>query len=315
MSAFTIVLTDQVFPAVDLERELLQEIDAELVIADGSPEEVARLARDADGLLNTYFPIDKQLIAGLSRCRVIARYGIGVDNIDLKAASERKIVVTNVPDYCVEEVASHTVALVLGLIRQIGQADAGVRDGMWGTTHLQPIRRLSELTVGLIGYGRIAGRVGDVMATFGCRLLVHDPFVEPAEGVPELVSLEQLLSRSDIVTLHAPLTPATRGLIGTDQLRLMKPTAVLVNTSRGGLVSLEAVAQSLRSQNLAGAGIDVFESEPPPSEMISDVPNLLVTPHMAYYSEDALAESQRKATRQIINVLSGAEPDYTVCAG
>jgi D-3-phosphoglycerate dehydrogenase len=285
------------------------------VIADGSPEEVARLARDADGLLNTYFPIDKQLIAGLSRCRVIARYGIGVDNIDLKAASERKIVVTNVPDYCVEEVASHTVALVLGLIRQIGQADAGVRDGMWGTTHLQPIRRLSELTVGLIGYGRIAGRVGDVMATFGCRLLVHDPFVEPAEGVPELVSLEQLLSRSDIVTLHAPLTPATRGLIGTDQLRLMKPTAVLVNTSRGGLVSLEAVAQSLRSQNLAGAGIDVFESEPPPSEMISDVPNLLVTPHMAYYSEDALAESQRKATRQIINVLSGAEPDYTVCAG
>jgi D-3-phosphoglycerate dehydrogenase len=312
MSRFKVVVTDQVFPDVEVERALLAEIDATLEVADGTlPDALAR-GRDADALLNTYLPLGADAFAKLDRCRIVARYGIGVDNIDTRAASDAGIVVTNVPDYCVEEVATHALALLLALLRRVPQADAHVRTGGWGLDGLRPLTRLSELTVGLIGFGRIARRLGESLRTLGCRLIVHDPFLTPSEDMPPLVSLDELLRSADAVSLHAPLTEGTRGMIDARALELMPEHAVLVNTSRGPLVVFEDLAAALHEGRLRAAGLDVLPTEPPEPGTLDGVPNLLVTPHMAYYSEQAVRESQRKAATQIIKVLSGGEPDYAV---
>jgi D-3-phosphoglycerate dehydrogenase len=312
MSRFKVVVTDQVFPDVEIERQVLGEVGGELEVAAGTREDVLARAPGADALLNTYLPIDRDLIARLQRCRIVARYGIGVDNVDLIAAQEVGIVVTNVPDYCVEEVAAHTLALLLSLLRRLPQADAAVRAAAWGTAPVRPIHRLSGLAIGLVGYGRIARRLSDSLRVLGCRILVHDPYITPSEDGPALVSLEELLRSSDAVSLHAPLTPETRGLIGAPQLELMPEHAVLVNTSRGPLVILEDLLGALRAGRIRGAGLDVFEKEPVNAEALRDVPGLLATPHMAYYSEEAIRESQRKAAMQVVKVLRGEPPDYPV---
>jgi D-3-phosphoglycerate dehydrogenase len=312
MSRFKVVVTDQVFPDVEVERQVLGEIGAELEVAAGTREDLLARAPAADALLNTYLPIDRDLVARLKRCRILARYGIGVDNVDLVAAQQAGIVVTNVPDYCVEEVAAHALALLLSLLRRLPEADAAVRTAAWGTAAVRPVHRLSKLTIGLVGYGRIARRLSDALRVLGCRVLVHDPYISPTEDGPELVSLEELLRSSDAVSLHAPLTPQTRGLIGAPQLQLMPEHAVLVNTSRGPLVVLEDLLDALRAGRIRGAGLDVFEKEPVDPEVLRDVPGLLVTPHMAYYSEEAIRESQRKAAMQVVKVLCGEPPEYPV---
>ena len=314
MTRFRVIVTDQVFPSIDLERQILAEIGAEIDVADGTSAGVSRLAMDADALLTTYLPIGADLISELRRCRVIARYGIGVDNIDLRAANEAGIVVTNVPNYCVEEVAVHAFAMILSLLRRLPAADAQVKAGGWGIDRLRPVPRLSELTFGLVGYGRIARRLAAGIDAFGGRLLVHDPFLVPAADLPPLVTLDELIHASDVISIHAPATSETRGLFDAGRMASMKPGALLVNTSRGPLVVLEDLAEALRSGHLGGAALDVFEREPPAPEAIRDVPNLIVSPHMAYYSEPALAESQRKAATQVVHVLSGRAPDYPVHA-
>lgn len=312
MSRFKVVVTDQVFPDVEVERALLADIDASLEVADGTLEDALARGRDADALLNTYLPIDGDALAQLERCRIVARYGIGVDNVDLEAASKAGVVVTNVPDYCVEEVSTHALALLLALLRRLPQGDAKVRDGGWGLDGLRPMTRLSEVTVGLVGFGRIARRLAESLQVLGCRLLVHDPFLSPSDDLPELVSLEDLLRRSDAVSLHAPLTPDTRGIINAETVALMPEHAVLVNTSRGPLIEFDAVADALRAGRLRAAGLDVLPTEPAPPGTLDDVPNLLVTPHTAFYSEQALRESQTKAATQIVKVLTGGTPDYAV---
>jgi D-3-phosphoglycerate dehydrogenase len=312
VSGFKVVVTDQIFPDLAIERELLSEIGAEVIVAAGSPTEVLSLAADADALLNTYMPVDAQFMSGLARCRIIARYGIGVDNVDLAAAKAAKITVTNVPDYSVEEVAAHAAAMILSLLRKLPQADARARAGAWGIEGLRPIMRISNLTVGLVGYGRIARRLAMVLAALGANLLVHDPYLTASPGIPELTGLEELARRSNVVSVHAPLTPETAGMINSEFLSLLPPGAILVNTSRGRLVVLDDVIAALRSGKLAGAGLDVFDHEPIELARIEGAPNLIATPHMAYYSEQSLAESQRKAATQIVKVLSGEEPDYQV---
>lgn len=309
---FKVVVSDQVFPSVDIERRLLSSIDAELQVAQGDTSSVLEQVRDADAILNTYFPWPAESLAELEKCRVIARYGIGVDNIDLVAARHRGITVTNVPDYSVEEVAVHTLALILAMLRKILRADRVVRDGGWAIAELQPIRRLSELTVGLFGYGRIGRKLAAPLQALGARILVHDPYLTPAEGLPELVDLSQLLERADIVSIHAPLTEETRGIINGAAIALMKPGSLLVNTSRGPLVELDAVVEGLRTKHLGGAALDVFDHEPLDPARIEGVEGLIVSPHMAYYSEESLAESQRKAATQVIKVLTGQPPDYPV---
>lgn len=312
MRRFKVLVSDQVFPDLTIERELLGAIGADLLVADGSAADVIRQGADADALLNTYLPIDAQVISVLKRCRIIARYGIGFDNVDLAAAKTAGITVTNVPDYCVEEVAAHAVAMILSLLRKLPEADARLRAGGWGIEGLQPIPRISGLTFGLVGYGRIARQVAAVVQSLGAALVVHDPYVAAGPGMPALVSLEELARRSDVVSIHVPLTPETQGLVNRTFLDLLSPSAILVNTSRGKLVVLDDLVTALRTGRLAGAGLDVFDQEPVEVSRIEGVPNLIVTPHLAYYSEQSLAELQRKATTQVVKVLSGAEPDYRV---
>jgi D-3-phosphoglycerate dehydrogenase len=312
MSRFKVVVTDQVFPDVEVERALLAEIDASLEVADGTLEDALARGRDADALLNTYVPLNADAFARLERCRIVARYGIGIDNIDVAAAGKAGVVVTNVPDYCVEEVATHALALLLALLRRLPQGDAKVRAGGWGLDGLRPMTRLSEITIGLVGFGRIARRLAESLQVLGCRLIVHDPFLSPSADLPPLVSLQELLRSADAVSLHAPLTEGTRGMIAADALALMPEHAVLVNTSRGPLVVLEDLVDALRAGRLRAAGLDVLPVEPPPAGALDDVPNLLVTPHAAFYSEQAVRESQTKAATQVIKVLTDRTPDYAV---
>ena len=312
MTGFKVVVSDQVFPSVEIERALLADIGADLVVATGDVDEVLEVASDADAILNTYLPWSAVSIGRLSRCRIIARYGIGVDNVDLAAAREAGIVVTNVPDYSVEEVATHGLALILASVRKIVAADRSVRAGQWSVDQFRPIHRLSTLTVGLVGYGRIGRRIAAPLEALGATIIAHDPYLTPGPDLPPLMTLDELLERADVISLHLPLTDETRGIIGEARLGKVKPGAVLVNTSRGPLVDLSALGDALRAGRLAAAALDVFESEPVDPARIADIPNLIATPHMAYYSEEALEESQRKAATQVIKVLTGQEPDYQV---
>lgn len=312
MGRFKVVVSDQVFPTVDIERALLAEVDADLTVAEGDVEAVLAVAADADAILNTYLPWDAGAIDRLEKCRIIARYGIGVDNVDLEAARQAGIVVTNVPDYSVEEVGVHALALLLAALRKVVLANEKLRQGAWGIGEFRPIRRLSELTVGLLGYGRIGRQLATGVEAMGGRVIVHDPYLSPSPDLPELVELPDLLERSDIISIHAPLTDSTRGIIDAGAVARMRPGAILVNTSRGPLVQLDAVTAALADGHLAAAALDVFDQEPLDPSRIEGVPNLIATPHMAYYSEEALQESQRKAATQVVKVLTGQEPDYQV---
>jgi D-3-phosphoglycerate dehydrogenase len=310
---FKVVVTDQVFPAIDTETELLASIGAAIAVADGTPADVMRLGGDADALLNTYMPITDELLGQLPACRIVARYGIGVDNVDLAAAARRGVTITNVPDYSVEEVAVHALGLLLALTRRLPEASRLVAAGGWGLDGLRPIRRLSTQRAGLVGFGRIARHLAGYLAATGCEVVAHDPFIQPRPGIPPLMSLPDLLSGCDLISLHVPLTPRTRSLIGAAELAMMKRGAVLVNTARGPLVDVDALLDALRAGQIGAAALDVLDQEPPrPGRIPSDLPNLLVTPHMAYYSEESIAESQRKAATQIIKVLTGGQPDYPV---
>jgi D-3-phosphoglycerate dehydrogenase len=312
MTKYKVVVSDQVFPTVDLERALLSEIDAELHVATGDVEEVLAVAGDADAILNTYLPWSAESIGKLEKCRIIARYGIGFDNVDLDAARDAGIVVTNVPDYSVEEVATHGLALILAALRKVVAADRSVREGEWSVDHFRPIHRLSTLTIGLLGYGRIGRQIAAPLKALGATIVAHDPYLTPGPDLPPLLSIEEVLGTSDVISLHLPLNEETRGIIGSETLATVKQGAILVNTSRGPLVDFDALGEALRSGRLSAAALDVFDTEPIDPARIADIPNLIATPHMAYYSEEALQESQRKATTQVIKVLTGQQPDYQV---
>lgn len=313
MDQFKVVLTDQVFPDTDIEQDIFSRAGGTLEVASGDREAVLAAAAEADAVLTTYFPLPKEDIDRLERVRIIARYGIGVDNVDIAAAAARDIVVTNVPDYCVEEVGTHALAMALALLRKLPAGHAEVLAGGWGVGNLRPMLRPSEVTVGLVGYGRIARQLATGARALGMRIIVHDPYLQPPlQDGAELIELADLLRRSDVVSLHAPLTDGTRGMIGAEQLATMKPTAILVNTSRGPLVKLADLVDALRAGKIAGAGLDVFETEPPDLSLIKGVPNLLATPHSAFSSEAATRESQQKAATQIVKVMAGEPVDYPV---
>jgi D-3-phosphoglycerate dehydrogenase / 2-oxoglutarate reductase len=312
-----VVLTDQVFPTVDVEREIFSRSGGNLeILPDSSPETIRAEAADADAILTTYAAIDAETVAALKSCKVIARYGIGVDNIDLEAARSAGITVTNVPDYCVEEVADHTIALLLAVWRKIVTGNQVVRNDGWGIAQLRPVRRLRGTQLGMIGFGHIGRAVAARATTFGLELRVFDPYIDDAAlagtGVQRIEELGELLSNSDIVTIHAPLTSGTKGLIDAEAIDKLKDGAVLINTSRGPIVDTKSVAVALETRKLSGAGLDVFDEEPPDTALLSSLETLVATPHAAFYSDEAIAESQTKAATSIVTVLSGGEPDYRV---
>ena len=315
-----VVVTDHVFDHLDREGELLAAAGHELRY-DGNasgPEEILERAREADAVLNCYAPMPAEVIKGLSRCRVIARYGIGIDTIDLDEATSRGILVTNVPDYCVDEVSDHALALILSLERGVPRLDRSVRAGSWELTWAPSIRRLRGVRLGLVGFGRIARALGIKAAAVGFTIAATDPFVSDdsmREARVEPLTLDQLLASSDVISIHAPLTAESHHLIGREQLACVKPGAFLVNTSRGALVDTVALIEALEDGPLAGAGLDVLETEPPnPDDPLLRRPDVVITPHAAFFSRESVAELQRKAAEQVVAALAGATPRYAINA-
>jgi D-3-phosphoglycerate dehydrogenase len=313
----TVLVTDHVFPNLDPENAVLKGIGTLREVGPVNDAELLELARDADAVLNCYRPLSADIVEAMKNCRIIARYGIGVDTIPLEFATSRGIQVTNVPDYCIEEVADHGLALILALTRGIIRGLDQTRGGGWNVKLLRPIHRQRGQTLGLVGFGRIARALAHRATALGYEIIVSDPFLSDEAvrtGDVRAVDLDTLFKESDVVSLHAPLTSKTRHMVNAERLATMRPGAVLVNTSRGGLVDYEAVVTALRGGTLGGAGLDVLETEPPAagSTPIGEVPNLVVTPHLAFYSEQALVDLQRKAAEQIRAVLEGRAPDYPV---
>jgi D-3-phosphoglycerate dehydrogenase / 2-oxoglutarate reductase len=315
-----VVVTDHVFADLDTERELLGAAGHELVFEGNvtAPDDVRARVAGADAVLNCYTAMPREVIEALDGCRIIARYGIGIDTIDLEEASARRILVTNVPDYCIDEVSDHALALILVLARGVARLDRSVRGGSWSTADAPPIHRLRGRVLGLVGFGRIARSLATKAAAVGFRVIASDPYVPDelvrAAGV-EPRSLEDLFAEADVLSIHAPLTDGTRHLLGADAFARMKPGAVVVNTSRGPLVDRAALLEALESGRLGGAGLDVLETEPPdPADPLLTHPNVVVTPHAAFMSIESVAELRRKAAEQVVIALAGDTPPYAVNA-
>lgn len=304
-----VLALDPVGKDLSAERRVLEPLGIEIAIAAGDSGMRRRQLAGADGLLANRTYIGAELLARAPACRCIVTYGVGFDHVDLDAARERGIVVANVTDYCSEEVADHTLTLMLAVLRGAMRGDALVRRGAWGLDTLGPIHRLRGRVTGLIGYGRIARAVHERLVPFGMRVLVFDPLI-PADrrdeiGDAAVPHLDSLLGSSDVVSLHLPLNATTYHLIDARALGQMKPGAVLINTSRGALVDFAAVLAALDDGRLAGAGLDVFPEEPPAREHV-DRPDLMVTPHMAFYSVESIEELKTTAARTMSNALMGA---------
>jgi D-3-phosphoglycerate dehydrogenase / 2-oxoglutarate reductase len=291
-----------------------QGVLAPLSISASWPGKSQRLRDDqlrkAEAVLVNVTPVDGALLDRCPRCRVVVTYGVGYDHIDLDEARRRRVVVANVPDYCTDEVADHTVAMLLALARQIPAGDEMVRTGGWGVQGLGPIRRIKGRTLGLIGFGRTGRAVAVRARGFGLRVIAYDPFVSRGgEAATMVASLRGLLREADFVSLHAPLRPETVQLIDEHALSLMKPGAVLINTSRGGLVDIDALIRALDQGSLAGAGLDVYPQEPPAAAQL-DRSDLVLSPHSAYYSAEAIVELKRSAAQAVAVVLTGGNPTH-----
>ena len=312
-----VAVTDHPFPDLEPTGEVLAPLGAEIrMSASVGADDVLAVAREADAVINTYAQLPGELINRFERCRIIARTGIGIDTVDLAAATARGIVVTNVPEYCEDEVSDHAMALMLALARNVTRGNTLVHGGGWDLAEVKPIHRVRGRTVGLVGFGKIARLVAAKAQGFGLRVVASDPYVEPADAAKhgvELVSFEELLGQADFVSVHAPLTPATRNLIGAEALALMRPEAVVINTARGGLVDVFAVAEALDRGQIAGAALDVLPDEPPAEDLpLYGRPNVILTPHTAFYSEESMVDLQAKAAQQVALVLSGQDPVYPV---
>lgn len=311
--AGTVLVTDHVFGGLDAERAALADIGYGLEEAPSTDvETLALLASRAAGILVCFAHVPEPVVAAAARggCRVIARYGIGVDNVDVAAATRAGILVTNVPDYCLDEVADHAMALLLGAARAIVPASRSVREGDWVVPQ-ERVHRLRGRRLALLGVGRIGRRVADRALAFGFEVVGYDPFVTDwsATGIVGVGTLEEAVAEADAISLHAPLTPDTRHLIGEDTIALMRCAPVLVNTSRGGLVDLDAVTRALDAGRLAAAALDVTEPEPlPAAHPLRTHPRAILTPHMSFYSAEAQDELQSRAVEEVVRALTSREP-------
>jgi D-3-phosphoglycerate dehydrogenase len=249
------------------------------------------------------------VIESLKRCKVIARYGVGVDNIDVEAATEHKIIVANVPDYCIDEVSTHTMALILACARGITLLDRKRREKRWDFTLAKPLFRTQGKILGLFGLGKIARAIAQKALGFGFKIIAYDPYVPKVDGGIKLVEFSQLLSDSDFVSLHVPLTAETRHSFGENELKKMKKTAYLINTSRGPIVDEKALYQALKNRWIAGAALDVMEKEPPDwNSSLLQLDNLIITPHISFYSEESYVELKTKVAQAVLSVLKGELP-------
>lgn len=313
MPRHTVVVTDHLFPSMEDEARMFRGMDAELVVGQCREEDdVIELCRHADAILNTYARMTPRVMENLERCRVIVRFGIGYDNVAVDAATRRGIMVANTTDYCIDEVADQALAMLLACARGLFPAGRIARDGTWDLAKMPVLRRLRGRTLGLLGIGRIGTAVAARARGFGLRVAACDPCVDEAaarEAGAELTDLDTLLRTSDYVSVHAPLTPETEGMIDAGAFARMKPTAFLINVARGRIVNQADLVRALRQGDIAGAGLDVLEREPPEAgDPVTTLDNVVLTPHSAWCSEESRAEMRRRAVGQVVSVLKGELP-------
>ncbi len=320
-----VVITDYDFGDVAVETEILEAAGAEVIALQAKrQEDLFDVAPHCAAMMNQYARIGKETIARMRNCEVIARYGVGVDIVDVGTATEKGILVTNVQNYCTEEVADHAIALWLTLARKLPDYDRATHAGVWKWQSGQPVYRLRGRTMGVVSLGKIGQAIVARAQSFGVSVIAYDPYL-PREvaakiGV-ELVSKPELLARSDYILMQAPMTPNTHHFLSDAEFSVMKPGAILVNTGRGPTVDNKALFRALTEGHLAAAGLDDPEEEPakranwtPDDNPLFKLPNVLVTPHAAYYSEESIHEARVTAATQVAKVLTGQNPDYTVNA-
>lgn len=309
------LLTDSdKFPFDDEDKAKLADAGVELdELAGHDPAEILEAGRDVQAIFVYYAKFPREIIERLGNCRVLARCGVGYDNIDVRAARERGIEVVYVPEYGIDDVSDHTVALLLACARKVVLGDSAVRGGDWpGYPKLAPMYRLKGRILGLLGFGQIARRTAQKARAFGIQVIAHDPFV-PAKIFDEedvaAVGTDDLFRDSDFVSVHVPLMENTRHLIGEAEFRLMKPGATLINTSRGAIVDSVALVAALEDGHLSAAGLDVFETEPlPPEDPFRELKSVVLTPHSAAYTEESLAEVRKRPLADVLRVLAGERP-------
>jgi D-3-phosphoglycerate dehydrogenase len=311
-----VVIADYDFGDVDIERSIIEQAGLELVAAQCKTEDdVIAVARDAHAVIAQYSTVGARAIDSFTQCRVVARYGTGVDIVNVDAATRRGILVTNVPnDWCEDEVADHAVALLLAQARKLREYDRQTRAGVWRWQSGQPIYRLRGRIMGLLAFGAIAQAIARRASGFGITVIAHDPFADPAtmeaHGV-EPVSFDQLVAQSDFLVIQAPLTPETHNLFDEAQLRRLKPNAILINTARGPIVNDGALYRALKEGWIAGAGVDDIAEEPAkqsdwrPTNPLFGLDNVIITPHAAYYSEESIRTVRQFAAEEVVRVLSG----------
>ena len=319
MPRTVIAITDSPFPSLDPAKKALAKLDPEYRMSKSpAADDILAVACDADAVLVTYAKLPGELLKQLKRCKAIGRFGLGVDNIDLPAAKELGIAVNYVPDYCLREVSDHAMALLLALARKVPLSNKLVQSGRWEVPPIVPLRRLEGQVLGLIGFGNIPRTLAPKAKAFGLRVVTHDPYVSPqvlAAAAVEDASFDALLGMSDFVSVHAPLLPATRGLMNAAAFAKMKKGALLINTARGPLIDEVALVAALDCGQLGGAALDVVTTEP----LAKDSPligrdNVILTPHTAFYSVEALEELQSKCASDVARVLSGEKAVYPISA-
>lgn len=324
MAKYKVFILDDVFPSHKRELAVLAEIHADVtILREWMPDEaLIERCREADAvMLNRPFTVSRALIFGLPNLKVISVYGIGTDGVDIPAATERKIPVTNLPGYCAEDVSEHAIMLLLAASRKLIPQNNQVksREVGWTQKPFEPIYRLAGKTLGLVGLGSIGRATARKAQGLGMKVICYDPYISPAVAqelhVEMVPSLEELFKRADHISIHVGLSAETEGMINASLLRLLKPTATLVNTSRGRIVDQDALVQALRERWIAAAGLDVVREDPPSEETYAtllSLPNVVVTPHSAWYTEESVEILQTNCARNVVLVLTGQRPINTV---
>lgn len=312
-----VLISDYAWKDLEIEKAILERAGANLLVSEtGSESELTALAAEAAGILTCWKPVTAKVIKAACDCVAIGRYGIGLDNIDVAAATRHGIVVTNVPAYCVEEVSDHALALLLSLARKLTFYDRAIKSGLYDLQAGTPLFRMRGRILGIVGFGKIGRALYHKAAGLGLKVIVFDPHVDRASlsGFEvEVVDFHGLLERSDFISIHIPLTPETRGLFNLAALRQMKPQAFLINTSRGHLIDAEALREALDKGIIAGAGLDVLPEEPPaPGDRLVGHPRTIITPHAAFNSEESLINLRETAAKQMASALCGIRPENIV---
>jgi len=317
---FRILIMDNFYPDILNESRVLSKINAELIRTHEckTEEDLLNFVHkhgQFDAIMTTFVPVRKRILDSLNTLKVIARYGVGYDIIDIPEATKHGVSVVYVPDYCVDEVSDHAISLIFACYRKIVQLNNHVKSGKWGFCEFKPFYRLNKCTIGIVGLGRIGSKVAKKLNSFGVRIIACDPYINEEkikEYNIELVSLTRILKESDFITLHIPLNEDTHHLIGKSELNLLKKNAFIINTSRGKIINENYLIETLKSNKIGGAALDVVEEEPIYNSALVNFKNVILTPHVAFHSESSQSELQTKASEGVLDVLTKKRPKYLI---